>query len=52
MDDLRNLRTKFPMPEWDPWMVPFPKNPRGDINSGNPEEADESNDPDRSKVGE
>ena len=52
MDDLRNLRTKFPMPEWDPWMVPFPKNPRGDIHSGNPEEADESNDPDRSKVGE
>ena len=48
IEDLRNLRVKFPMPEWDPWMVPFPKNPRGDIFEGSPFEADEADDPDRS----
>lgn len=50
LNDLENLRTKFPKPEWDYWMIPFPKHPRGDILEGNKFEADEAIDPDRSKV--
>jgi len=43
--ELKNLRNKFPAPEWDPWMIKFPDNPRGDILDGNPFERDEANDP-------
>lgn len=50
LNDLKNLRTKYPAPEWDHWMIPFPKHPRGDIFTGSKFEADESIDPDRSKV--
>ena len=51
MDDLRNLRTKFPMPEWDSWMVPS-KIPRGDIPKEIPKKQTSPNDPDPKKVGE
>lgn len=48
VNELKNLRIKFPAPEWDPWMIKFPDNPRGDILEGNPFDRDEQNDPERS----